>query len=620
MRFVFAIVSFVIAAVLIAVGVAQRTVFAGPETVDAVAAVETDAPLMVIDGATLNTFAGRQTVRLAGDGALFAAYGRTADVMGWVGDAAYNRIEFDADAGSFVTTFHSGTERTVPNPAGSDLWSVERQQMGSLQFGIAVPEDVSLLIAADGTAPAPGDVSITWPITASKPWSGPLIVGGSAMLLIGLLLLFWSIVHLRRSRGPRRSQPPELEASKPPRGRRFRPRADAAVPPLTSRRASRVAVVAGLTVAAIGLSGCTATDWPEFITGNAPVTATSAPEDGSADAAASEPEAPSVAVTERQAARIVSRIAEVVAKADAELNADLAASRLSGPALALRAANYKARAADSAIAAAAPVIAKDPIRLLLPQQTDTWPRTVFVVTEPAPAEGPEATPPTDTAPGQTPPAETPSAETAESTTVPVALMLVQQDARSPYRVEYAMELFRSVPEVAPPTVGAARLLLDTKLLAIAPQLVGQYYGDVLLNGDQSAHAPQVEITDDQLLAAFGAAKKAERAAKLASENAASTFTEAAGTGQAIALATNDLGALVAIELAETETVKPSTSGSALNSAGAIKALSGKAQSTKGFVATYGMQLLFYVPPLSEDDGKVILLGHSVGLVSASEVN
>ncbi len=53
----------------------------------------------------------------------------------------------------------------------------------------------------------------------------------------------------------------------------------------------------------------------------------------------------------------------------------------------------------------------------------------------------------------------------------------------------------------------------------------------------------------------------------------------------------------------------------------MKALSGSALSTKGVTATYGVQLLFYVPPLGDgSDAKIQLLGFSQGLISAKEVN
>ncbi|MDI2097734.1 hypothetical protein [Ruicaihuangia caeni] len=621
MRFVFAIVAFVVAALMIAVGVAQRTIFAGPDTVAAVAEVTEPAPLLLVDGAALNTFDGRQTIKVGGEGTLFAAYGRTSDVMAWIGDAAHNSIEWDADAQEFRTVFHAGDEAAVPNPFGSDLWLAEFKQENEISLAVSLPDDVSLLVATDGTNPAPTDVRVVWPMTVSKPWSGPLIIGGAALLLVGLLLLLWAIVHLRRSRGPRRSQPKDPDDPTPPRIGRFKPKADAAVPPLrqSGRRAIRP-MVAGvpLVISALLLSGCAPSELPDFITGDVPLQ-TSSPKDAAGTGDAEQQEAPpAVALTERQADRIITQVGTAVTQADAELNADLAATRLAGPALELRKANYSARAIDSAIAPVVPAIADNPIQLLLPQQTDTWPRVVFTVTREAPPE-PEPTqaPGDGTDAGETQPTE-PSEETPAAPSV--ALMLVQESPRSQYKVHYAMTLTSDLPELAPASLGTARLPLDSKLLAIDPAQVVPMYADILQKGAESEYADMVKIEGDPVIAAYGAEKKAERAATLAEANAAITYTSAAGSGDPYVLATNDLGAIVAVNLNETETVKPSTAGAAVNSVGAIKALSGRDQSTKGFTAIYGMQLLFYVPGLGDDGEQIVLLGYSQGLIGAAEVN
>jgi hypothetical protein len=89
----------------------------------------------------------------------------------------------------------------------------------------------------------------------------------------------------------------------------------------------------------------------------------------------------------------------------------------------------------------------------------------------------------------------------------------------------------------------------------------------------------------------------------------------------ISFPTNDSGQLVAVSLDDTETITPTEAGAAINSPPAVKALSGSARSTKGVTATYGVQLLFYVPALGDGSGaKIQLLGFSQGLVSAKEVN
>ena len=100
MRFVWAVAAFVLAALMIGAGIAQRTVFQGPKTETASISVEEDAPYLLIDGAVLNQLPAAK-LRAQGDGDIFAAYGRTADMEAWLSDTAYNAVAVD-DEGEIV--------------------------------------------------------------------------------------------------------------------------------------------------------------------------------------------------------------------------------------------------------------------------------------------------------------------------------------------------------------------------------------------------------------------------------------------------------------------------------------------------------------------------------------
>jgi len=76
---------------------------------------------------------------------------------------------------------------------------------------------------------------------------------------------------------------------------------------------------------------------------------------------------------------------------------------------------------------------------------------------------------------------------------------------------------------------------------------------------------------------------------------------------------------VVVEVREAETVRPAETGAAINPKGAVKALSQKQTTSKGITATYAVQILFYVPPVTATDQKVRVLGFADGLVAASEV-
>lgn len=584
MRFVFAIVSLVLAALAIGLGIAQRTVFALPDSVSTNITTETSAPVTVIPGDVLNANPRSQTITIAGDGVVFAAYGRTTDVEAFIGDASHNTLGLDPETGEFTNTLTSG-EPSLPSAAGSDLWLLDYSDENDLTITINVPEDVSLLIMSDGTAPAPSQVGIVWPLDNSTPWAIPLVIAGGGFLLLGLALLFWAVTHMHSARGPRRKSQKMPKLPRQPRYKPSRVRPKALESPSRGRRSIRPSVVAVLPLTLVGalvLGGCS----PDFLAGRNATddpTTSAAP---TADAAGEELEAP--AVTEQQAKRIIARVSAIVTQADDEADKELAATRLAGPALELRLANYKMRKADKTIKPLAPIPA-GPVKLTLPQQRDTWPRTVF------------------------------AAILDDDPTVPsVALVLIQQSAREQYMVHYAitMEPGAVIPPVAQASIGTSRIGADVPLLTLVAGDVAMAYGDVLMLGEESEYFDLFEAEGDSLRLDVGFDAKKTRKKKIPS-TAKLSFENVTGSGEAVALSTNDLGALVAVNLNEIETIRVVEAGAAVNAPKQVKALLGKSLSTKGLNATYGDQLLFYVPQVGSDE-KIVLLGYSQGIISASE--
>jgi hypothetical protein len=578
-RLVLAIISFSLAALMIGFGIAQRTVFAGPDQVTASVATTSTATVSVIDGATLNSFDRSQTVRLTDADTIFAAYGRTDDVLAWVGDASYNAITFDPESSELVSTLVSGTETEVPDPAGSDLWLADYTETKNLSFTVNVPEDISVLIVSDGIEPAPASVSVTWLLDNSTPFAGPLVIGGAILLLLGLGFLLWAVNHIRKSRGPRRKQP---KLPKVPRKAVYKPVKKGAPQPAAisrGRRSAGMVAVPTILVGALLLSGCT--DPVASIDGTQTLetAATSAPE--------TELETP--AVTEPQAKRIVNRIATTIAEADAAGDPVLAATRLDGPALSLRTSNYAVRkvVADYAAPQAIPA---STVEITLPQQNDSWPRTVLAVVQ-----------------------------GADTTVAPMTLVLIQDDARSQYKVHYAISLEPGTvfPKVPPASIGTSRLAVDSKLFTTAPAELAADYGDTLMLDTESTFYDLFQIEGDTLRVAVGKAAQEAKKAPVPS-TAQLTFANLPGEGQTVVMVTNDGGAIVAVELTESETIKPIETGAAVNAPPDVAALLGKALSTKGISATYSDQLLFYVPSV-KNGGKIVLLGYSQGLISAVEL-
>lgn len=602
MRFVIAIVLFVGAFLSIGYGLAQRTVLAGPDELVATTDAASTEQITLIRGETLNARPDNQRITLTGEGPISVAYGRTSDVVAWIGETGYNDIGFDEETGELTTEVVDGSQDAIPAIAGSDLWLGEEAGEESLTMTINAPEDVSIIVTgapaeavaapAEGeeaaepeTVPAPSDVAVRWPVDNSTPWSGPLILGGSIALLLGLVAFIWALVHARRRRGPRRKTPRLPRPPKPPRLTARSQRQPKAVTSGDRRAGRRLTLIAPtLLVPALILTGCTSGGPISELLGATPTptpTPTAAPEGPTTEA---------VAVTARQFRTIIGRVTTSVAEADAAGDADLADDRLDGPALELRTAAYAMRANDDAIPLP-PAIPTGDVEVLLPQQNDGWPRTVFAVVRDA----------------------------ADETIAPQALMLTQETPRDQYKVGYAITLEPSatVPDVAAADVGASRLGGSFSLLRLEPEKLANAYSDILANDAESEFAELFEAEGDSLRTELGLAYKNERVASLPA-SAALTFSSAVGTGPTIAFGTTDTGAIVAVHEYEVETVKPSEAGAAINPGGSVKALSGKESTTTGITATYGLQMLFYVPSVTAEDQKIQLLGFSQGLVKAEE--
>ncbi|PSL39758.1 hypothetical protein CLV49_3407 [Labedella gwakjiensis] len=624
MRFVLAIAAFVVAAAMIVLGIAQRTVFLPPSTVAAEGTVEGGLPYTLVSGAVLNSREGSQTVTATGSDTVFVAYGRTSDVMAWLGTSEYAELSVDEETGELTTTIRGGDEAEEPtetaspaptdtaapadpdseedaatedatgdattddaqaadlptDPRGSDLWLSEYDEDEAVIAPISVPDDVSVLIASDGEAAAPATVRLSWPVSNATPWAGPLIAGGILLLIVGLVLYLLGLNHLRKSRGPRRkgiTAGPGLEqTAKPPRRRRRARR--------TRARASMRVGMPVILISGLLLSGCSANYWPDLSSSGS----TPEPTDSAAVVPEATDESATPAVTVPQLERIITRISAVATEADADRNSELAATRFTGAALLERQSNYSVRGKVSDYAAPR-AIPSSPLLLSLPQATDVWPRSVFTVV------------------GDQEDTETPL----------IALMLQQDDPRSNYKVAYAVALEpnATIPESAPASIGAAFIPPDSPLMLVTPADLATQYADLVAKGAESEFAASFAESDPfrELIAADRKSKQ-----DALPSTASIDFATSAGETDALGLATISSGAIVAVSMTEGETVKPTETGAVVKLSGAVAAVVGLEETAKGAEVQYSDQLLFYVPPADSTD-QVVLLGFSQSLTSAKEL-
>ena len=578
MRFAVALVALLAAAVLILTGVAQRTILRPPDHVRVAATVPAGVDYVVVPSSVLRAHPGQQRLHLSGTGTTFAAYGRTTDLTSWLSGERYALLRVDGDGRMLAPVVRTAPAvagvagGTSPDPDGADTWMDQRSGTRTLDWNVNLPASVSMLVASDGRAAAPSSVRLEWPVRASTPFALPLIVAGGGLAVLGLLLYIWALVHVRRRRGPRRKSPPK--APRRPQPPKFRPQKPVATGPGRGRRSESRPVVHRM-MPALGLLAAAAV-----------LSATGAAQPAEAASA------PAAAVSEAQAKRIVLRTAETAEKADAALDAKLIATRFEGPALALRTAAYRVRAKDkkAAMPPALPVEQAE-MQLILPEATDSWPRTLFAVV----------------------------VDTSRTKAAPLALTLIQADPRADYKVRYSMELRPGItlPNLPSALLGASLLAPDTGVLRVPPSELAAAYGAVLRHGD-AAQAAAFDTDGDPLVAKVGEAAKAKAARKLGS-TAGITYKDLTGdASDVVAMSTADAGALVAVELQERTTVKPKRSGVTVQTSGGVKTLSKHSSSARGIAAVYGYQLLFSVPSAGSKK-PVVLLGYAQGLISAKEL-
>ncbi len=591
MRFLIAIGVFTVAAVLLGVGVVQKVFFAGDEYTTLTTTVEPNAPYLVIDGKTLTLHGTNPVITVSGAKETFVGFGRTEDVAAWIGTDDYDVLKYSTKKSDFVfgegkskvvesTTLETPalTEQPILSPAGSDLWLGEMVGKSTATLPTFLDNGMSAIIASNGTADAPGNVTIAWPLPSRIPFATGFIIGGGALALVGLVLYLWALRHDRNSQGPRRRG----KLPKPPKPRALRmptPKSLVSAAPKGRRGISRGSsfIALGLAgVLTVGLSSCSPYNSGQGVVQPTPTATESVEIDGQPPA-----------VTERQLQRILSKISETVTAADVALDPALSATRLIGPAQEIRAANYSIRKTDASIAAL-PELAASPITFTMPQATATWPRQVIAVVQNE---------------------QDPSVPT-------MGIMMIQNSPRENYHVEYmvTLEPNAQVPTVAPATVGSALVPADSKLLLISPDQLSAAYGSVLTQGAESPYYGLFDFTSDTLVTQIGKDYKSQKAASVA-ENASLEFSQNSGSGQPLGLATMDSGAIVTVGLNEVETVRPTQTGASVSPEGLAKILSGVSTSTTGIESTYGLELAFYVPPLGSKD-KIRLLGYTQGLISA----
>lgn len=552
-------------------GIGQRTIWAPAETFTAsLPDNAAEAPLTVIDQELRTLHGGTPTITIEGDGSFLLAAGRPDDVEAWVGKTAHNTVTGVSEDGKELQVEHADGEATAPNPAASDLWVATENASGELEYSWTPPADGgwSLLLASDGTKPAPAKVSMTFPNDTSTPWAVPLMVLGGLLILAGIFIALGGAAAVR---GGGKGFGGGF-------ARKARARKEAKV---RSRQASGLSLVAAALAAALVAVSApvaqAASPSPEPTGDASSAEASPGGSEGDADTAASP------VLLDTQFRRILEQVSSAVEAADAAKNAGKLAPRVAGTELEVRTQNYKIRSKVGSYAARMPVRATKLLTTVVTTDRD-WPRSVLAVTQ------------------------------GDGNVVPQLLTLVQASPRENYKL---VETTPLQPGATFPSIsreGTDTLAADDKsglLYSGAEAMAG--LADRLTKSNSAFKSKLVEGKSSPYIADT-LSYQAE--VVKAGTNGNFTFTHKVVPGSTVVFRTSDGGALVLGRINFGFQGTPKAEGDKLTIGSDAAALAGGTVTTTGMMLTFAESVAVYVPPAGSAD-PMKLVAATRGLVGAS---
>jgi hypothetical protein len=563
LRFKTAVALVLLGLLTLLAGVGQKTIWAPSATFTASAGTDAAAaPLTVIDQNLRTQQGGTVKINIEGDGNFLLAVGRPDDVDAWVGQTAHNTVTGVSEDKEALVVEHADGEATAPNPSGSDLWVSTESASGELEYAWTPPADGewSLLLAADGTKPAPSSISMTFPNDTATPWAVPLMVIGGLLILGGIAL---ALLSARRRNG-------EGDG----RGSLFAKRARAKAEAKSSSRlgmASGGIVTAAVTAAVVAVSGAPAI---------AATTPAPAPSSGSAGAQA-QPSSP--VLLDAQFRRVLEQVSSATDAGDAARDASKLADRVGGTELEVRTQNYKIRSQVGTYEARMPVRSTKLLTTVVTSDR-SWPRSVLAVTQ------------------------------GDGNVVPQLLTLVQPSARENYKLIETTPLQPGTTFPAIGRDGTQTLAANNKeglLYSGEEALAG--LADRLTNAESSFKDKLVEGASSPYIADT-LSYQAEVVASGANGNF--SFTHNVVPESTVVFRTADGGALVMGRINFGFDGTPKASGDKLTIGDDAAALAGGKETTTGMVLNFAESMAVYVPPAGSTD-PMKLVAATRGLVGAS---
>ncbi|MDP4755582.1 MAG: hypothetical protein NWQ88_03795 [Aquiluna sp.] len=554
MRFWLALTVFTTGLVLSAVGIVNQLENRPLDAIVAAAELEVPTTYVLIPNDVLTAYEGETTLIARGDNQVFVGLGRESDLVAWLGDTPYVelalRVRVTEEKATLIEIDRAGGGQ-LSDPVGSDIFQGSEIFTRTAELKLEREPEVAALVASTGLEMAPRRLQLTWNLEDVAAPVAPVTLIGLGLIALGGILGLWAAIDYGSKFRSKRTR------SKPKKSR-SRSRKST-----SGRRTARVPMVMAM-VGLLSLSGCVAEyENPTLVPKPLPAVDTL------------------TAVMDRaQLERILADIELVVSQADENLDRESIEARVDGPALQLRRFAYNLARRSEEGTNLPTEIKTSPVQLFLPSATDTWPRSVMVVTGEEELQ---------------------------------MLVLRQESAREQYKLYHYIDLLpgAAFPEVAAETVGANAIREDNRFLFASPLVIPDLVGE-LLNDGPSAPASLLLDPDNDYIRDVSSV---QRGLAETLSNANLNFAHALGDFSLVMLATADGGALVSMLMVDTYTIIPNEPGDAVAISGNEALLLGSSGSATGIETRYGSMLLFHIPS-GGAEARITLLGATQQLMTA----
>ena len=563
MRFWLALTVFVTGLVFSAVGIVNQIENRPLDAIVVAAELEKPTTYVLIPNDVLTAYEGETTLIVRGDDQVFVGLGRESDLVAWLNGSSYVelrlRVRVAEEKATLIEIERAGNGQ-LADPNGADIFKTSETYTRTAELTLDRQSELAALVATTGLEMAPRRVQLTWNLEDVTAPIAPITLIGAGLIGIGGLLGLWAAYdYSKKFRSKRSRSGPKRP--KPKRPRRIRSQAGPA--PVSGRRASRLQF-AVLMVAILGLTGCVAEyENPTVSPNPLPAVDTLTP-----------------VMDRQQLERILDDVDRVLVQADENLDRESIEARLDGPALQVRRFAYNLARRSAEGENLPTVIRTSPIQLFLPSATDTWPRSVMVVTGDEELQ---------------------------------MLVLRQESARESYKLYHYIDLLPGAefPEVAAESVGANTIKVDNRFLFASPLLLPDLVGE-LLNQGPSAPASALLDPDNDYIRDVSAVQVGLTETL---SNANLNFAHTMGDFSLVLLATANGGALAAMFMIDTYTIIPNEPGDAVAISGNEALILGSSGSATGIETRYGSMLLFHIPAAGAES-RIKLLGATQQLMTA----